>query len=171
MKRVAKTLIPVIAAIAVAILEPVFVFEDGCACRGPLIIAGSVFGCGGSGSGESPHGSDPAVRDGSSAEKETGIPPGSDPIVTFVEIGSVNCVPCRMMQPVMRSIEKKYAGRVKIVFYDVWTPHGKSDAMKYGVRVIPTQVFLDSKGKEYFRHEGFFPEEDVDRVLRAGGVR
>jgi hypothetical protein len=29
------------------------------------------------------------------------------PKVTFVELGSVNCIPCRMMQPVMKAIEGK----------------------------------------------------------------
>ena len=29
-------------------------------------------------------------------------------LVTFVELGSVKCIPCKAMQPVMASIEKKY---------------------------------------------------------------
>ena len=77
--------------------------------------------------------------------------------VTFIELGSVNCVPCRMMQPVMDNITKKYGDQVKVVFYDVWTYEQKHYAGEYGIRAIPTQVFLDSSGKEYFRHEGFFP--------------
>ena len=43
------------------------------------------------------------------------------PSVTFVELGSVNCIPCRMMQPVMKAIEEKYGPQIKVVFYDVWT--------------------------------------------------
>ena len=41
------------------------------------------------------------------------------PIVTFIELGSVNCIPCKMMQPVMKNIEKKYGSQVKVIFYDV----------------------------------------------------
>lgn len=93
------------------------------------------------------------------------------PKVTFVEIGSVNCIPCRAMQPIMNAVEKEYKGQVKIVFHDVWTPKGKEDAMKYNIRVIPTQVFLDINGKEYFRHEGYFPKEQVVEVLKKGGVK
>ena len=40
--------------------------------------------------------------------------------VTFVELGSVNCIPCKMMQPVMADIEKEYGDSVKVIFYDVW---------------------------------------------------
>jgi len=92
-------------------------------------------------------------------------------LVTFVEIGSVNCIPCKAMQPIMKAVEEEYKGQVKIVFHDVWTPKGKADAMKYNIRVIPTQVFLDKDGKEYFRHEGYYPKADVVRVIKMKGVK
>lgn len=90
--------------------------------------------------------------------------------VTFVELGSVNCIPCKMMQPIMKEIEKEYKNQVKVVFYDVWTNEGRPYAEKYRIRVIPTQVFLDKNGKEYFRHEGFFPKEQLVEVLRKQSV-
>jgi thiol-disulfide isomerase/thioredoxin len=40
--------------------------------------------------------------------------------VTFIELGSVRCIPCQKMQPVMKSIEQKYGTKVKVVFHDVW---------------------------------------------------
>ncbi|MEG8947523.1 thioredoxin family protein [Rosettibacter firmus] len=43
------------------------------------------------------------------------------PRVIFIELGSVNCIPCRMMQPVMKNIELKYGKQIKVIFYDVWT--------------------------------------------------
>lgn len=90
--------------------------------------------------------------------------------VTFIELGSVRCVPCREMQPIMKSIEEKYGSQVKVVFYDVWTPLGKPMADKYNVQLIPTQVFLDANGKEFFRHEGFFSEEELIKVLKRKDV-
>ena len=92
-------------------------------------------------------------------------------LVTFVELGSVSCVPCRMMQPIMRDIETTYQGQVEVVFHDVWTEEGKPYIKQFGIRVIPTQVFLDAKGVEYFRHEGFFPKEQLVAVLKAKGVK
>jgi thioredoxin 1 len=92
-------------------------------------------------------------------------------LVTFVEIGSVNCIPCKAMQPIMKAVEEEFKEQVKIVFHDVWTPKGKMDAMKYNIRFIPTQVFLDKDGKEYYRHEGYFPKDDVVRVIKMQGVK
>jgi len=93
------------------------------------------------------------------------------PKVTFVELGSVNCIPCKQMQPVMKAIEEEYPTQVKVELIDVWTQKGKVDGEKYKVRVIPTQVFLDSLGKEYFRHEGFFPKEELVKILKQKGVK
>jgi thioredoxin 1 len=92
-------------------------------------------------------------------------------LVTFVELGSVKCIPCKAMQPVMKSIERKYAEQIKVVFYDVWKEEQKKFADQYGIKLIPTQVFLDKNGKEFFRHEGFYPEEEIDKLLQKQGLK
>jgi thioredoxin 1 len=70
----------------------------------------------------------------------------------------------------MKQIEEEYGNQVNVVFYDVWTAEGRPYGSTYGIKVIPTQVFLDAEGKEYFRHEGFFPKEDLVKVLQSRGV-
>jgi thioredoxin 1 len=107
----------------------------------------------------------PAVTDKPSEVK------GTNYKVTFVELGSVRCIPCQQMQPVMKSIEQKYGKDVKVVFHDVWTEAGAPYAKQYGIEAIPTQVFLDKDGKEFFRHVGFFPEEELVKVLQQKGVK
>lgn len=92
------------------------------------------------------------------------------PIITFIELGSVNCIPCKKMQPVMKAIEQKYGDAVRVIFYDVWTEEQKPYSKKYGIRLIPTQLFLDENGKEFFRHEGFYPEEEIHKIFKQRGV-
>lgn len=91
--------------------------------------------------------------------------------VTFVELGSDRCVPCIKMREVMDEIQRQYGDQVRIVFHDVWTPQGEPYARQYGIRVIPTQVFLDDKGQEYYRHEGYFPMEGVAEILARKGLK
>ena len=91
--------------------------------------------------------------------------------VTFIELGSVRCIPCQKMQTVMKSVEEKYGDQVKVVFHDVWTKEGEPFGEKFGIHAIPTQVFLDENGKEFYRHEGYFPEEDLIKVLKTKGVK
>lgn len=93
------------------------------------------------------------------------------PKVTFVELGSVNCIPCKQMVPVMKAIEENYGEQVKVIFYDVWTKEQKKYASDYKIKLIPTQVFLDENGKEFHRHEGFYPESEIDKILIAKGLK
>ena len=88
--------------------------------------------------------------------------------IEFVELGSVNCIPCKKMQPIMKSIDTKYKGLIKVTFHDVWKDD--APAKKYGIDLIPTQVFLDVNGKEIMRHEGFFAEEEIDKFFQSQGV-
>jgi len=91
--------------------------------------------------------------------------------VTLIELGSTGCLPCKQMQFIMSSVEKKYGKDLKIEFYDVRTEEGKPFAAKYGITEIPAQIFLDDKNKEYFRHIGFFPEEGIVKILQMKGVK
>jgi len=91
--------------------------------------------------------------------------------VTFVELGSVGCIPCDKMQPIMKEIEEEYKGQVKVVFHDVKTAEGNPYAKEFGIRAIPTQVFLDKDGNEYFRHLGFFAKDELVKVLKMQGVK
>ncbi len=77
----------------------------------------------------------------------------------LLELGADKCIPCKMMAPILDELKKEYAGRLDVEFIDVWQ-HPKV-AEQYGVRVIPTQIFIDESGKERFRHQGFFAKEDI----------
>lgn len=90
--------------------------------------------------------------------------------VTFVELGSVKCIPCKAMKKIMDVLEEKYPKDLAIVFHDVWTEEGKPAASEYKIRSIPTQVFLNENGVEFFRHEGYFPQDELEKVLHGNGV-
>jgi len=77
----------------------------------------------------------------------------------LLDLGAGKCIPCKMMAPVLEELKQAYQGRLDVVFIDVW--EDSAPAEKYGVSTIPTQIFLDAKGKELFRHEGFFSREEI----------
>lgn len=87
------------------------------------------------------------------------------PLVTFLELGSANCIPCKMMKPVMKDVEEHYGAVVKVIFHDIALPKNRFIASQYKIRVMPTQVFLDAEGKEFFRHEGFYPKDELIKML------
>lgn len=91
------------------------------------------------------------------------------PLPRLVDLGAKKCVPCKMMAPILDELAKEYKGRLSVEFIDVWQNPGAGD--KYGIQSIPTQVFYDASGKEFFRHEGFYPKEDILAKFREKGVR
>ncbi|MEF3694182.1 MAG: thioredoxin family protein [Candidatus Cloacimonadota bacterium] len=83
--------------------------------------------------------------------------------ITFLELGAESCVPCRMMKPIMRDIAAEYPGVVEVIFHDLY--RDREIGQRWNVRVMPTQIFLDSEGREFFRHEGFYPKEELKEML------
>ncbi len=87
---------------------------------------------------------------------------------TLLDLGAGKCIPCRMMVPVLDELEKKYSGKFNVKFIDV---HKDSDsAEKWRIRSIPTQIFLDARGKELYRHIGFISGEDILARWKELGV-
>lgn len=97
------------------------------------------------------------------------LPQNPKPKITFVELGSTMCIPCKKMQPIMKSVEKKYGSQLKVIFHDVNKEKQAID--DYKIKLIPTQVFLDESGKEIHRHEGFYPEKEIDKFLQSKGLK
>jgi thioredoxin 1 len=89
--------------------------------------------------------------------------------VTMVDLGAKKCVPCKMMAPILEALEKEYKDRAAIVFIDVW--ENPEAAQKFGIRVIPTQIFYDTGGKEILRHEGFMKKDAIIAELTKLGVK
>ena len=90
-------------------------------------------------------------------------------MVTMVDLGAGECIPCKMMAPILVKMEKRYAGKAAVVFLDVWKDD--APARRFGIRTIPTQIFFDKDGKEVYRHEGFLSEEEIVRQLKDMGVK
>jgi len=63
------------------------------------------------------------------------------------------------MQPIIDELKAELKGKVDVEFIDV-VRHGDV-ADKYGIQVIPTQIFLDAEGRELFRHVGVYPKEEI----------
>ncbi len=89
-------------------------------------------------------------------------PPAALP--RLVDLGAHKCIPCKRMAPILDELRKDYAGAVDVQFIDVW--QNPKAGKPYGIRLIPTQVFFDAKGRERFRHEGFFGREDIERIFK-----
>jgi len=86
----------------------------------------------------------------------------------LVDLGATKCIPCKMMAPILEDLKKTYAGQIDVQFIDVW--ENQDAGSPYGIKIIPTQIFFDTEGKELFRHEGFLSKEDIMAKWKEFGV-
>ena len=86
----------------------------------------------------------------------------------LVDLGADKCIPCKKMAPILEELRTNYAGRLEVVFVDVWKK--PEEAKPYNINLIPTQIFYDAEGAELFRHEGFFSREDILAKWKQLGV-
>lgn len=86
----------------------------------------------------------------------------------MLELGSVGCIPCEQMKPVMEKLRTNYKGKIEVIFVDV--RKDRENGRRFGVAMIPTQVFLDNNGKEFHRHIGFYAYEEIEPVLKKAGI-
>jgi len=86
---------------------------------------------------------------------------------SLVDFGSTGCVPCDMMAPILETLREKYKDKVNVLFIHV----GEEPilASRYSVQSIPIQIFFDKSGKEFFRHVGFFPQDQIEKKLSEMG--
>lgn len=102
------------------------------------------------------------------SEEKKEAAPVQKALPKLVDLGADKCIPCKKMASILDALKKDYAGKMDVVFIDVWKE--KEEAQKYNINLIPTQIFFSSDGKELFRHEGFFPKEDILAKWKELGV-
>jgi len=87
----------------------------------------------------------------------------------LVELGSVRCQACQQMMKVLDALRASQGERLQVDFVDVF--EDPAAGKRYGLTLIPTQIFFDAAGKEIFRHTGFLSHDDILAKYRELGVK
>jgi len=91
------------------------------------------------------------------------------PLPKLLDFGAGKCIPCKKMAPILQELSEKYKGRVVIKIIEIYDERELTENNR--IRLIPTQIFFDSKNKEVFRHEGFMDKEQIKKVFDKMGVK
>jgi len=86
----------------------------------------------------------------------------------LVDFGSTNCIPCKMMEPILEELKLNYNDQFETIFVNVAQDNAKTS--EFGITVIPTQVFFDASGKELYRHIGFFSKEEIFNTFKSYNI-
>ena len=106
---------------------------------------------------ELPSASDAAIRQALGSGKPT-----------IIDLGARSCTSCKKMAPILEELAGSYRGQASVLFIDV--REDQAAAKRFGVQMIPTQIFFDAQGREVKRHIGFMDRADLLKGLQAAGL-
>jgi thioredoxin 1 len=89
-------------------------------------------------------------------------------VPVLLEFGRGWCIPCKYMKPILDDMAKAYSGKAIVTTVDM--DANKDLVRDFGIRMMPTQVFLAPDGKEFFRNEGTLEREQIAQVFEKMGV-
>lgn len=73
------------------------------------------------------------------------------------------CGPCKTLAPIFEELSKEYEG--KIDFYKIDTEKEQELAGMFGIRSIPTIMFMQKDGQEPQVVQGALPKQDLKNVI------
>jgi thioredoxin 1 len=80
----------------------------------------------------------------------------------LVEFGAPWCGPCRLLEPVLSELAKKYDGQVD--FYSINVDMTPELVMNYDIMGVPT-VILFREGKAHHRLTGYRPKHALENAF------
>ncbi len=72
------------------------------------------------------------------------------------------CGPCKKVAPILEELAKEYDG--KIIVYKIDTEKEKELAGAFGIRSIPSLLFVPAKGQPQMA-QGALPKEELEKII------
>lgn len=85
-------------------------------------------------------------------------------MIKLLDLWAPWCVPCKMMEPIIKELEEELKGRVDVVKINV--DENNEEASKYGVMSIPTYIVIKDN-KEVGRKVGMISKEELVKLLNV----
>ena len=73
------------------------------------------------------------------------------------------CGPCRMLSPILAEVQKEYGGKLQV--YKVDTDKERELAAAFGIRSLPTVVFIPKEGQPQ-AIMGYRPKDQIETVIK-----
>jgi len=80
----------------------------------------------------------------------------------FLEVGSDSCRSCQVMGKLLYTVKQEHP---EYPIYFVNVKKEREVAFMLQIQMIPTQIILDGKGEEVFRHVGILKPEELTALL------
>src|SRR5574344_284267 len=86
----------------------------------------------------------------------------------IIKFTSAMCLDCQKLNGVMKQVYPKYSDKLTLIEIHVQenTDYNKEMIRKYNVTLVPTMVFINSKGKKIARTEGFMDKSQLEKRMK-----
>jgi thioredoxin 1 len=88
----------------------------------------------------------------------------------MIDLGRNQCMPCKMMAPILDELKREYAGIVDIEYINVAENPDVMKKLGLSLRAVPFQIFYDASGKEVKRHYGYMSKEEILEAFKQLGI-
>lgn len=104
-----------------------------------------------------------AKPDASMASKSAGA--NKPQIIKFT---SLMCLDCKKLSTVMKEVYPKYSDKINLVEVQVQNEDDftKKQVEKYNITLVPTLIFVNAKGKEVSKTEGFVEKGRLEKLMK-----
>ena len=82
--------------------------------------------------------------------------------MTFIEVGSDSCHSCQIMGRKLYKIKQQHP---EYPIYFVNVHKEREAAYRLRIQMIPTQIVVNTKGQEIYRHVGILSQEEIQKLF------
>ena len=87
----------------------------------------------------------------------------------MLDLGRNECMPCKMMAPILAELKREYAGIIDIEYINVAKDPDAMKKLGLSLRAVPFQIFYDASGKVVKRHYGYMSKEEILNAFKELG--
>lgn len=86
----------------------------------------------------------------------------------IIKFTSLMCLDCKKLGTVIKEVYPKYSDKITLVEIQVQNEdaYTKAQVEKYDVTLVPTLIFINSKGKKVNKTEGFINKERLEKLMK-----
>lgn len=86
----------------------------------------------------------------------------------IIKFTSLMCLDCKKLEGVIKEVYPKYSDKITLTEIHVQdeSDFTKKQIQKYNVTLVPTLIFLDSKGKKVLKTEGYMEKAKLDKLMK-----
>lgn len=86
----------------------------------------------------------------------------------IIKFASPMCIDCKKVDKVLKELHPKYEENITFIEIPVQNndEYTKSQIEKYNITLVPTMIFLNSKGQKIKKIEGYIDKDSLDKIMK-----